>query len=957
MENCKYSLRARPKAFFQLAYRMLGLLCFLSILQSSPAQLFQFQQFTELDGLPGMDVYDVFQDSKGYIWVSTEAGVARYDGYEFNRIKLGGITGYSDVFGIEEDQQGRIWFRTVNGEMCFFFQNRIYNSTNSELCRKLSFSSATLSIQSKSDTVFFVSRLHGIKILIGDSVSSVQIPMLKGGTAVPGGFFVIGYNRAFVYDFESNQVFDSTDRSDSHVTTTYHDGNIYLGYQDKLFRYTDYQGNMEVVFHTSERPAEVIGLNSLSDSVLAVSTRKGVLMFNSRSNEIEKSTLEGIPVSSVLKDKEGGLWYSTLGKGLYYDPNKVNRPVPLLRAEMNAPVYCIYNDHNDSIWFGSTDSRVLLWSDGEVRTYELLSEKYSLRDRIVKIKKGKNGEVNILGKRGFMILYPDGGSYVRMGSGRAFAIDQESNLWAGGSSFYKFIPNPSGNPLWTRTDVHLDKRTNVAVLSGDSILIGSDVGLYSIPPSKDRFNRLEILGNRSIEAISLPYILTRNGELFTLDLSGIRPFPQSQKIDARCYALHLTEDIIYIATNRGLYECQISNGKTSLNQNLGRIKVFDVDLKGDSLLVASENGLFAMKRQRDSSPRFSPSLYIDSVLVNGSALPPERLTELSYQETNVKIFFTGLLFSGSPSYFYKVNDEAWQPNSARELNLKLSPGKYTVSIKATNEEEEFSEVQSIQISVAQPFWERLEFILLLILLVLGTVFLIWRQNVRRLARRHEHQREIDLANLEVANFRTRVLELEQKALQLQMNPHFLFNSINSIKGFYAQGKVREAINYIHHFSAFLRIIVENPKSLISVQKEVKVLEHYLALEKMKFPQLNYEIHVDEEVAASKTFIPHMLIQPFVENAIIHGIGPKGAPGLIQVRIELASESSLRIEIEDDGVGLRDKPAEPKKSSVGMRITSERLSLFNKVPSGDISLRPNPKGEGAIVSFTTRFVYE
>lgn len=191
-----------------------------------------------------------------------------------------------------------------------------------------------------------------------------------------------------------------------------------------------------------------------------------------------------------------------------------------------------------------------------------------------------------------------------------------------------------------------------------------------------------------------------------------------------------------------------------------------------------------------------------------------------------------------------------------------------------------------------------------------------------------------------------ITALEQKALQAMMNPHFVFNVMNSIQHFINQTDLKTANQILAGFARLARKHLEIcMSSTISVQEELVYLQHYLYLEKIRCSdKMEYEITVDEEMDSDEVFIPSMLIQPFIENAIWHGIMPKNEGGLIKIRFELI-ESDLFISILDNGVGISNSEANRKAGHIsrGMTLIRERVRLLNKLNKRHISIKQEQTG--------------
>ena len=179
------------------------------------------------------------------------------------------------------------------------------------------------------------------------------------------------------------------------------------------------------------------------------------------------------------------------------------------------------------------------------------------------------------------------------------------------------------------------------------------------------------------------------------------------------------------------------------------------------------------------------------------------------------------------------------------------------------------------------------------------------------------------------------VELEQKALRSQMNPHFIFNSLGAIQQMYVNGEMDLANNYIGDFGQLMRQILTNSgKNLITVKEELEMLRLYLDLEKGRNMELiNYEFEVDEKIDQRGIMIPPLVIQPFVENAIWHGILPSKKAGNIIVRLSLMTDSNkLLCEVEDNGIGIKNSTKKAEHESKGMEITEQRLGSKVQVSS-------------------------
>jgi len=193
-------------------------------------------------------------------------------------------------------------------------------------------------------------------------------------------------------------------------------------------------------------------------------------------------------------------------------------------------------------------------------------------------------------------------------------------------------------------------------------------------------------------------------------------------------------------------------------------------------------------------------------------------------------------------------------------------------------------------------------------------------------------------------YHQRILSLEQRLLRSQMNPHFIFNSLMNIQNFMLSNDVKKANNYLTRFARLVRAILENSREeFIPLEEEIDMLRNYLDLQKLRHNnKLDYEISVHEHIMTEDILIPPMLIQPFVENAIEHGILLKKGKGHVNIEISQNNEYLLVI-INDNGVGRKEAMARRKKPqktqrSLSTMITRERIELYNSKAKTKIELK-------------------
>jgi hypothetical protein len=306
---------------------------------------------------------------------------------------------------------------------------------------------------------------------------------------------------------------------------------------------------------------------------------------------------------------------------------------------------------------------------------------------------------------------------------------------------------------------------------------------------------------------------------------------------------------------------------------------------------------------------------------------------LKYSQDLITVNFSVLNFSHpdkSGFYFRLDDDSTWLRLNEGSVNLvKLVPGNYVVHVTGSNDSGVMNPTGDVlHISILPPYYQTWWFRISLIAIVVVIFLLLRKREINRI--KHEEYLKTDFNKL--------LAQAETRALRAQMNPHFIFNSLNSINSFVLDQKHEIASDYLIKFSKLIRLILDNSRSeTITIDKELETLKLYVLLESVRFDnKFKCLYQVDDEVNTSTIMIPPMLLQPFVENAIWHGLMQKEGEGTIIIEIKKVDEEFLKIFITDDGIG-REKAAELKSKSAthkshGLKVTSQRIDMMNKLNS-------------------------
>jgi sensor histidine kinase YesM len=416
------------------------------------------------------------------------------------------------------------------------------------------------------------------------------------------------------------------------------------------------------------------------------------------------------------------------------------------------------------------------------------------------------------------------------------------------------------------------------------------------------------------------------------------------------------DSTLWVGTNQGINKIDISNyNKYGLKKihTFGKQEGFsgvECNINGvykdydHSIWFGTVNGLVKFDRNyykinsSDSKPIITNILLFDkdTTLTQGALLP--------YNQNHITFQFRGISLT-DPSkvkYRYKLEgyDTYWSHASTYNIAsyTSLPSRKYNFQVFSCNSEGVWtSKPASFSFTIEHPWWRKPIFRLMFLAVFVLIIYFIFKLRLRQLRLKERNR----------LNQKIQVVKYELKALRSQMNPHFIFNSMNAIQHFISKSNTEEASKYLNKLAKLMRmILINSEKALITVKEELDALKLYIDLEKLRFgDKFDYKIIVDD-VDEDFIEIPSMLLQPYTENAIMHGLTPKQKGGYLEIKIKQV-DKFLVCTITDNGIG-RAKAAEIKANSIsienhvsmGMSITEGRLQMLNNLHNSNLSVIVN-----------------
>lgn len=490
---------------------------------------------------------------------------------------------------------------------------------------------------------------------------------------------------------------------------------------------------------------------------------------------------------------------------------------------------------------------------------------------------------------------------------------------------------------------------------------------------------LPIVNSISSVSTAKHYLLATDDGLFHLDRTAEESWrleADGKLVETAINSLLLSpEGSYWIGSPRGLIQYSPNVGTQHRYQKSDGLGSFYFNraaalAHSDGLLyIGSGGGLTVFDPQKLQSNIPPPRPVISRIRVNQEEanlrtyIPSGRnnpilidLLQAPFEKNSFSLYLAGREYSGKCIYIYDFrSDSGTETDTLRNTNVlqfsNLREGKYELEIRAVNADGQPSVKSHILgITVYPPWYRSWWFLTLCSLLGLLVVYRIYRYRLKIITDAKNAELAQAAAELKEAEALQKVTRAEQQkaetetaVLRLQMNPHFIFNGLNTIDALILKRDPSKAHDILVQFARLMRRMLDNSEEqLVSINEEVRFLGEYLQLESQRFPdRMTYEFHVDQQLDGDNVFVPTMILQPFVENAIIHGLRPKASKGHIQINFVYQETQNLLIcEVRDNGVGRTIHSKNHSHTSKATNITQRRLEVLTST----FELDPPPKLE-------------
>jgi len=947
--------------------------------------------------LPSNEVYQSFQDSKGFLWFCTDQGLARYNGYSFDYFSTDDGLTDNTIFSGHEDAQGRIWWVTFRGGLCYYENEQFFPHPANQAILELCQGDYLDNLCSNGDTLFFAPKNKFL--IVSDSKTLNKIP--------PTYYYSTDHHHTLskinlqqelpIYSIPPNHY--SYQQSLTPIGTNQY---IYLGI-------SHYRLNSSFVLADSflfKKTANRLLLSSMplghqfidKNEHLVYSKNRIGLLRQHQLQQQQTLPIQNATIYHANRDQEGNIWLATTqGIFLYVDGNFNQAPQHFLSQYT---ISHINEDSEGNLWFSTLNHGVKMLPSLNIRQYKTkeqteFSRLLSINNQYL-LSLTKTGKLYQLSpQQGFtplsyvnthkqnapmgialldtqVVVLGNGikvdlaqkktSSYLNNSNNKAFFYNKTlDQLFIGSHQGIQYLQNgiTSTTSYQQRVNCfHQHYKNN------HQLWVGSSKGLALYDMKADRFyqDQDSLLNNRILDIDS-----NKDGVLFLATKGAgllIKQGNQTYQLNSKkglcsnfiqCVCVE-NDSTIWVGSQRGLNKI-IWNTKTATAQiaqyteasGLPSNTINDILVLQNQLYLASDWGIIQYTPLSNSTLAYEIPIYSAPLQINGKIVSQQQRYDLKSDQKNIRFNFSAIHFQDANNVVYryqlKGKDDNWIITTNRSVQYtNLTAGRYEFVAMARNNNGQWS-TQSIRIpfrihphfSETWWFWSLL---LLSFLSLLGWLVYLYIAYIKE---------RITIEKMHI--------ESEQKALRSQMNPHFIFNALNSVLYFIRKNNREAASNYLGDFSTLIRTILNHSKKeFIPLQDELESIQIYIDLEEQRLtsPQQSndFSIQIADGFSIFGWQIPPMLIQPLIENAIRHGLENKKGERILEVRIDGIPQECLTISVIDNGIGRVAAQAiknrrqhSSKHHSTGLENITNRLTTLSYLYKQDFSMNTKDLYQG------------
>ena len=935
------------------------------------AQQPAYTYYTQRDGLPSNDIYNCVEDKKGFLWIATENGLSKFDGKKFTNYYTTQGLPDNDILSVQMDTAGVIWVLPFQKTPAYYDEknDRFINSSTDKELSKIFFGNLNNCYPQNNGGIAFCNNKGQFFIYKNKRCRSLLIANAQPSSTnrlieMEDNFQVI-VSQDSIRKIKNNKVVHAEALHIYYRQSVYTNNTLYITDSQKLHKIQILaNGNMGKRTLLT-LPFEIRGLN-FTGKQLALSSINGNIYFADTASLVfsQQAFSFNSLIRYVFEDKAGNTWICTKENGLirYQQKGILSLMDGGYQRNFNTVSFL-----NNAIVAGTNDGQIFLHSGAYNNNILFLKATKNYASWIRKMVPVKNG-LYVGAEGGLFFLGNDlkkkelFNNATNIAS-KDFLVVDDSILFAGNSGMVSEVSLPS----LKINEVMKIRVTALEAVSAKELYVGSNTGLYKYQKQKPVLNfanyfpllstRVSALAYNKMDSILWIGLATDSLVAMQSDSSIFR-IPLGLKLPGNnCKSLFTSKKgTVWVGTNTALGRINYSfkNGKmfykiavfTTADGIAGK-QINDIAERNDTIYVATTGGISMLPSNLRFNVQEIP-VYITKIKINNIDTTLLSQYDLGYKQNDISVEFSAADLAATTEriYQYKINDGEWIMSNIENIVLQqLAPGNYNVAIRALKRDGSPSnKAVEISFKIRAPFWKTPIFtIFIFVGLLLAIIYFLQKRN--------KIKREQAVQKLLTAR---RLGDLELRALKAQINPHFVFNCLNSIKYLNHQQRFNETALYLDKFSYLLRKTLDySGLQKISLQDELVFSKNYLELEKLRLgTKMMYEIIIEQGIDVNEVLVPPLLMQPYLENGIKHGIRHlMNRQGEIRIEIKMDKHKIICL-IKDNGTGLQQNAKQELSTNElqpphGLTLQQRRAQLYDV----DVKIMNGENGMGTTVILT------
>jgi ligand-binding sensor domain-containing protein/two-component sensor histidine kinase len=876
------------------------------------------------DGLNSANIFNVEQHENGLMYFTTSNGIYYYDGYAFSKLEIDSLKSNTLLNVVIKNSEELLLSIRDEGIARFNLKSKRF-----ELEPNLKYKNNADNFIITEDFAYLLTseiKLITINLKTGEILADEwrkkdRMNLTNCIFKTRAGKILVGRTDGLYDATSGKQVkIDFIPHTKIHSITQTKDGRLILGTPNKIIIVKNNSIEKEITptYETKSSTFEIDGGKSIDK---LVSDDFGRIWFTSYPDEnlylyqdnkvYDVFEILDIPptlITCIFKDAQQNIWVGTFNDGVYFIQNPFFSSINFSFNNKNLNINQVYLKNNMLV---AATSNGLFGLNLSTHQAKILSKPDVFGEPINGITElndvmyySKRSQFNMApaifldSKNTYKFKPIIARQFYPINNAQSIVADWEANI---------LLCNTDGNKTLDTLISFSDYKISVnAFLKRDNLLyVGTNNGLFVYDFKTKKYKNF-IRNELNFNINDVAYI---NSKVYVAHEAGITDVYERKLIQQiGQFRLNTVKKIkqfnnqIWLATLDGVFIC---------NQNLEPLKVLnksngllsntinDIAFNNQIISIATARGIATTEFENINSfdSKLKP-VTINYISSNGDILvSPDNNYRLNAAQENISIYFYSPFFNKPNKQFfkYKLDKGEWKNIENLSLSITLLGGSHKIEIAASADNIVWSDSTSVEIYKEEKLTEKQA---LYWLITIGSVLLIvlisfiWIRRVKiKSKKRLQEEQEVNL--------------LKHQAMNSLLSPHFIFNSLTSIQNYINTNNGLRASEYLAKFSRLIRMIIEKAaQSEISLYDELARLTYYLELEKERFKnKFDYSIIIDEDINTHEILIPNMIIQPHVENCIIHGILPKHEHGVLIISFKRTDKRKFLITIEDNGIGI------------------------------------------------------